>query len=137
VGSTAASIRIETEDGYSRYEPPELSETVRVDWAVTPEGVRVTNHKRAAGSEDGELLSLPSGASEVDLVVTFVDGSGESITYRQELTIDRRDGRILAHWPPETRVCELSTECGREGTWVGPSESYLDGVSVETNATVS
>jgi hypothetical protein len=39
-------------------------------------------------------------------------------------------------WPPETRVCRLRPECGPEGTWVGPTGEYLDGVSVETEARV-
>ena len=44
---------------------------------------------------------------------------------------------VRAVWPPETRICRLTTECGYEGTWVGPEGDYLDGVTVETSARVA
>jgi hypothetical protein len=40
-------------------------------------------------------------------------------------------------WPPETVVCELTTDCGSDDRWVGPEGDYPAGVSVATNATVS
>ncbi|WP_224332222.1 glycosyltransferase family 39 protein [Haloprofundus halobius] len=139
-GSTSVSVRVETERGYARYavaafDAGDGADDVPVEWTVTPDGARVTNLERAGGDTDGPSVPLPSNASEVDLVVTFGGPAGESVTYRQELTVDREGGEIRALWPPETRVCRLQTECGREGTWVGPDGDYLDGVSVATNAT--
>ncbi|KTG09968.1 hypothetical protein AUR64_10155 [Haloprofundus marisrubri] len=143
-GSTSVSIRIETERGYARYAVEGFdgrngdgNGTVPVEWTVTPDGAQVTNLDRAGGDTDSASVPLPQNASEVDLVVTFVGPAGESVTYRQELTLFREDGEIRALWPAETRICRLRTECGPEGTWVGPDGDYLDGVSVSTNATVS
>jgi hypothetical protein len=131
-GTTAASIRIETEEGFARYRVGDLERTVRIGWTLTPNGAAVTTHPRVAGEP---RVSLPAGASEADLVVRFATTGGASVTYRQEVTLDRDDGlRVL--WPPETRVCRLRPECGTEGTWVGPDGEYLDGVSVETEAQV-
>ncbi|WP_380675791.1 glycosyltransferase family 39 protein [Salinigranum sp. GCM10025319] len=131
--ATRASIRIETEDGFARYRVDSVGESVRVAWSVSPDGARVTNHPSASNSA---TVSLPAGASEVDLVVRFATTGGASVTYRQEATVDvsTADQGIRVVWPPETRVCRLQTECGTEGTWVGPDGSYLGGVSVETDA---
>jgi hypothetical protein len=78
-------------------------------------------------------VPLPPDASEVDLVVRFATTGGASVTYRQEATVDAGE-RVRVLWPPETRVCRLRPECGREGTWVGSDGDYLPGVSVETDA---
>jgi hypothetical protein len=109
---------------------------VTVRWRVTPDGARATNLAFASGS-DGAAVPLPDGASEVDLVATFVGQGGASVTYRQEATVDAGDDRIRVVWPPETRICRLTTECGNEGTWVGSDGSYVSGVSVETAATAA
>jgi hypothetical protein len=131
-GATAASIRIETAEGFARYRVGSLDGAVRVGWTLTPGGVAVTTHPQVAGEP---RVPLPAGASEADLVVRFATTGGASVTYRQEVTIDRADGlRVI--WPPETRVCRLRPECGTEGTWVGPDGDYLDGVSVETEVRV-
>ncbi|SFR69392.1 DUF7846 domain-containing protein [Halogeometricum limi] len=139
VGSTSVSVRIETTEGYARYRVPASAmegETVSVEWATTAEGARVRNLAFAAGS-DGKTVPLPAGASEVDLVVTFVGEGGASVTYRQEATVRRGESSVRVVWPPETRVCRLTTECGPEGTWVGPDGDYVAGVSVETAATTN
>ncbi|WP_449272243.1 DUF7846 domain-containing protein [Haloprofundus halophilus] len=138
-GATRVSVRVETKRGYARYSVGGFAEgdAVAVEWTVTPDGVRVANLDRTGGDADGPPVPLPSGASELDLVVRFAGTAGESVTYRQELTVDRDGDEVRALWPPETRVCRLRTECGREGTWVGPDGDYLDGVSVATNATAS
>jgi hypothetical protein len=133
-GATTASVRLETETGFARYRVEGVGETVRVDWTLTPGGVGVTNRPRAAGPA---RVPLPPGASEADLVVRFATTGGASVTYRQEVTLDRSEGELRVLWPPETRVCRLRPECGTEGTWVGPGGEYLDGVSVETRARVA
>jgi hypothetical protein len=135
----SVSVRVETTEGYARYRVPASArenETVTVRWRVTPDGARATNLAFASGS-DGAAVPLPDGASEVDLVATFVGQGGASVTYRQEATVDAGDDRIRVVWPPETRICRLTTECGNEGTWVGSDGSYVSGVSVETAATAA
>jgi hypothetical protein len=132
----SVSVRVETTEGYARYRVPASvreNGTVTVRWRVTPDGARATNLAFASGS-DGETVPLAEGASEVDLVATFVGQGGASVTYRQEATVGATDDRIRVVWPPETRVCRLTTECGYEGTWVGSDGSYVSGVSVETTA---
>ncbi|ADQ67074.1 hypothetical protein [Halogeometricum borinquense] len=69
--------------------------------------------------------------------MTFVGQGGASVTYRQEATVSAAEEEIQVIWPPETRVCRLTTECGTEGTWVGPDGEYVSGVSVEMAATAS
>jgi hypothetical protein len=127
-GATSASVRVETREGYARYRLPADGETV-VDWHV---GDRVRVH--GAEVRGGSPPAVPPGASEVDLAVTYATRSGATVTYRQEVTVDREGGAIRVLWPPETRVCRLRTECGPESTWVGPGADYLAGVSVETTA---
>ena len=133
--ASSATVRVETTEGYARYEvggvEPEGSLTV--EWTLTSDGARVTNLPAATESAQ---VAIPDGASEVDLVVTFVTQSGATVTYRQEATVEASDDRIRVVWPPETRVCSLTTECGTEGTYVGPDGDYVSGVSVETDAQV-
>jgi hypothetical protein len=131
--ATAASIRIETEEGFARYRVDDLGGTVRVAWRLSSAGAAVTSHPRAAGPA---RVAVPRDATEVDLVVRFATTGGASVTYRQEATVDASRGEIRVLWPPETRVCRLRPECGREGTWVGPDGDYLDGVSVATDVRV-
>lgn len=121
---------------YARYRATPDGETLTVNWTVAPDGARVTGRERAFGPE---RLPMPDGATEVDLVVTFVDVGGSSVTYRQELTVGVTDGddgtaEVRAVWPPETRVCRLRTACGTAGTWIGPDGDYVAGVSVTTDA---
>jgi hypothetical protein len=127
-GAAAASVRVETRKGYARYRLSADGETT-VDWRID-DRVRV----RGASALGGSPPTVPQGASEVDLVVTYATVSGATVTYRQEVTVDRDDGTIRVIWPPETRVCRLQTECGLESTWVGPGADYVTGVSVETRA---
>ncbi|MFA1611273.1 DUF7846 domain-containing protein [Halobellus rubicundus] len=134
--ATSASVRIETPEGYARYAVPAnatANESVTVEWTIGPETARVRNLPYAGGSRFGDV-PLEAGRAEVDLAVTFVGVGGSSVTYRQEVTLDARGDSVRAVWPPETRVCRLTTECGREGTWVGPDGDYVRGVAVETSA---
>ena len=92
-------------------------------------------------------LTLPSNPSEVDLVVTFVGAGGASITYRQHVPVETMNvtvspkaeddtrSSIRVIWPPKTHVCRLTTSCGHEGMWVGPTSETLPGVSINTSAT--
>ncbi|KAB1196096.1 MULTISPECIES: glycosyltransferase family 39 protein [Haloferax] len=130
-GSNTVSVRLETESGYARYDVP-IGDGLTVDWSISSGGVSVTNYPLAAGPE---RLSIPPGASEVDLLVTYVGDFGETVTYRQTVSVERTGDEVRVIWPPETRVCRLTTDCGTEGEWVGPDGAYLPGVKVETNAT--
>jgi hypothetical protein len=73
--------------------------------------------------------------------VTFVGAGGASITYRQHVTVETMvtenniESSTQAIWPPKTRVCRLTTDCGHEGAWVGPTPETLTGVSINTSAT--
>lgn len=125
-GATSASVRVETRAGYARYRLPADGETT-VDWQIG-DRVRV----RGAAVRGGAPPTVPEGASEVDLAVTYATSSGATVTYRQEVTVDRDGRQIRVLWPPETRVCRLQTECGLESTWVGPDGDYVTGVSVTT-----
>ena len=51
--------------------------------------------------------------------------------------MEHTDGGVAVVWPPESRVCRLTPECGYDGTWVGQDGDYVDGVSVETEARVA
>ncbi|MFB6090389.1 MAG: ArnT family glycosyltransferase [Halobellus sp.] len=135
--ATSASVRIETPEGYARYAVPANATddgAVTVEWTVGPETARVTNFPYAGGSRFRDV-PLAEARAEADLAVTFVGIGGSSVTYRQEVTLDARGDSVRVVWPPETRVCRLTTECGREGTWVGPDGDYVRGVSVRMNAT--
>ena len=138
--ATSASVRIETPEGYARYSVPDAArtnDTVRVEWTIGPDAARAENLVYEGGSRFRDV-PLADGGAEVDLVVTFVGVGGSSVTYRQEVTVDGDDdGGVRAVWPPETRVCRLTTECGYEGTWVGPDGDYVDGVSVAMDARVA
>ncbi|WP_058827756.1 glycosyltransferase family 39 protein [Haloferax sp. Q22] len=131
-GTKTVSVRIETDEGYARYDAA-MAENLTLEWSLTPAGVAVTNRPLAAGPE---RLSIPPGTSEVDLAVTYVGDFGETVTYRQTVTVERSGDEVRVIWPPETRVCRLTTDCGTDGEWVGPDGDYLDGVSVETDARV-
>ncbi|MFC6872491.1 DUF7846 domain-containing protein [Halobellus marinus] len=149
--ATSASIRVETPDGYARYSVPDAARsngTVSIDWVIGPETARASNLRFEGGSseadgdaeEGGSVASgvpLAADRAEVDLVVTFVGVGGSSVTYRQEATVAADGDGIRVVWPPETRVCRLTAECGYEGTWVGPEGNYVAGVSVETDARVT
>jgi hypothetical protein len=136
--AASVSVRIETPEGFARYTVPAVARengTVGVVWRIGPETARVRNLAFAGGS-DGPAVPLAADGAEVDLAVTFVGTGGASITYRQEVTVDAGDAGVRVVWPPETRVCRLTAECGYEGTWVGPDGDYVRGVSVETSARV-
>jgi hypothetical protein len=104
---------------------------VTVNWTVGSDGVGVTNQGDAA------TASLPGGVSEVSLLVTFVSPQGTTVTYRQTASVERTGETVRVIWPPETRVCPLTTDCGREGVYVGPDGDYLSGVHVETRVNAS
>ena len=137
--AASVTVRIETPDGFARYTAPASArdnETVGVAWRIGPDSARASNLRFEAGS-DGPAVPLAEGGAEVDLTVTFVGTGGASLTYRQEVTVDAGGDGVRVVWPPETRICRLTPECGYEGTWVGPDGDYVTGASVETSARVA
>jgi hypothetical protein len=159
-GMRAASVRVVTDEGTARYETVRVGDrdSLTVRWRFGDERVAVTSLP-AATDRGARGAALPDGASEAALVVTFVDGAGGSVTYRQTAAVGTggagggeagsggasgggaSDGlpadAVRVVWPPETVVCELTTDCGSDHRWVGPDGDYPAGVSVATNATVS
>jgi len=137
--AVSASVRVETPEGFARYTVPadaRANGTVTIEWTIGPDDATATNLDFEAGPE-GRSVPLADGGAEVDLAVTFVGSGGASVTYRQEATVENGPDGVSVVWPPETRVCRLTAECGYEGTWVGPDGDYVDGVSVETDARVA
>jgi hypothetical protein len=137
-GVRSATVRVETPAGYARYEVPaeRLAEArggdgLDVAWNLTSGGAHVQNLPRAGG--DGATLSEEPATAT--LLITAVYDSGATLTYRQSVSVDPANDTVRVLWPPETRVCSLTTDCGREGTWVGPHGDYVSGVAVESNAT--
>jgi len=137
-----ARVRVDprrgTGDGpeYAGYSVTAPEESLAVDWAVTPEGVRL------AGVPNATVPFDPDG-DVVAVTVTLVDPAGATFTYRQEVTVRAVDGTgvgdgeggVEAVWPPERSTCRLVTECGNEGTYL-PNEpdTHPEWVVFETNA---
>jgi len=137
--AASVSVRVETPEGFARYTVPADARengTVTVAWTIGPGSAAATNLEFEAGPA-GRSVPLADGDAEVDLAVTFVGSGGASVTYRQEATVATGDDGVRVVWPPETRVCRLTAECGYEGTWVGPDGDYVGGASVETEARVA
>ncbi|TKX78354.1 glycosyltransferase family 39 protein, partial [Halorubrum sp. SD626R] len=103
--------------------------SLAVDWAVTPEGVRLSGAGGAtADTADGSAEPVPFDpeGDVVAVTVTLVDPAGATYTYRQEVTVRVTEGgeagvgdeRVEVVWPPERSTCRLVTECGNEGTYL-------------------
>jgi hypothetical protein len=107
------------------------TETLTVDWVVTPGVARVVSSntdRRGIGVVDFD------GSAELQLAVTYVQAGGATVTYRQELAVEERGQTVRLIWPPEVEVCRLTADCGHDGMYV-PGGEYLDGVRV--NQTVA
>jgi hypothetical protein len=124
--ATRAQASVVTETETVRSDVGRVDGPVTVNWTVGADGVAVTNHGAASTAE------VPTGISEVTLLVTFVDPQGTTVTYRQTVSVERTGAGVRVIWPPETRICSLTTDCGREGIYVGPGGDYVSGVRVET-----
>jgi len=131
--ATRARARIVTEAGSARYALGSVDGPVTVDWSI--DATDGTANIIAPNGTAAATAPLPAGVSEVTLLVTFVEPQGTTVTYRQTASVERtvRGARVI--WPPEIRICSLTTDCGREGVYVGPNGDYVSGVSVATNAT--
>jgi len=114
------------------YTVTDPEESLAVDWAVTPEGVRLPG-----AGDSGEPVAFDPEGDVVAVTVTLVDPAGSTYTYRQEVTVRvTEDGEgVEAVWPPERSTCRLVTECGNEGTYL-PDEpgTHPEWVVFETDA---
>jgi len=118
-----SSVRLETGAGRVVVRPAASGDALTVRWSVN--GTHATLGDRAAPID---------GVDEVVLTVTYLQTGGASVTYRQEVAVDASGRRVRLLWPGEVRICRLTTDCGREGTYV-PGGDYVDGASATTNAT--
>jgi hypothetical protein len=133
--ATRARARIVTETGSARHTLGAVEGPVTVDWAID-----ATDGNASIVAPNGTAAAtapLPAGVSRVTLLVTFVEPQGTTVTYRQTASVERTARGVRVIWPPEIRICSLTTDCGREGVYVGPDGDYVSGVSVATNATAS
>jgi hypothetical protein len=130
--ATRARARLVTEEGSARYALGRVDGPVTVDWGI--DGVDGTAGIHAPNGTAAATAPLPAGVSRVTLLVTFVEPQGTTVTYRQTASVDRTVRGVRVIWPPEAKVCSLTTDCGREGVYVGPDGDYVSGVSLETSA---
>ncbi|MYL66884.1 ArnT family glycosyltransferase [Halorubrum distributum] len=145
-----AQVRVDPRRGaaggpdHASYTVSDLGDSLAVDWAVTPEGVRLPGAAAAGDADAAEPVPFDPEGDVVAVTVTLVDPAGATFTYRQEVTVRVTEGgeagadgeRVEAVWPPERSTCRLVTECGNEGTYL-PDEpdAHPDWVVFETAAT--
>jgi 4-amino-4-deoxy-L-arabinose transferase-like glycosyltransferase len=128
--ATYARARIVTEAGSTRHALGRVADRTTVDWRLD-----ATDGTASIRAPNGTATApLPAGISEVTLLVTFVEPEGATVTYRQTASVERTVQGVRVIWPPETRVCSLTTDCGRDGVYVGPDGDHVSGVSVATSA---
>ncbi|MFC7226803.1 glycosyltransferase family 39 protein [Salinirubellus salinus] len=129
-----SSVRLEVGDRAAVYDvTADPTGNLTVPWSVQPGAARVTGDGFVPRG-DGRVGY--DGAAEVSLAVTFVQEGGATVTYRQEATVRETTDGVALVWPPETRVCRLTPDCGTEATYLGDAGGeYLDGVSVRALTT--
>ena len=132
-GAEAANVRVAADSETLHYGVERVDgSTETVAWTLGPDGVRVDESGLQRYS-DADSLPL-DGPTDVTLSVTYVQPGGSSVTYVQEFTVVETGAGVRALWPPEERVCRLTTDCGRDGTYV-PGGDYAAGVSLSSNVT--
>jgi len=132
-GAQAASVRVEADGETLHYGVDRVDgETETVEWTLESGAIRLEDAGIRRYS-DVRTLSL-DGSTRVTLTVTFVQPGGSTISYVQETTVVGTDGEMSALWPPEERVCRLTSDC--EETYV-PGGDYATGVSFVSNATAT
>ncbi len=133
LGAETASLRVEADGetlhyGIDRVDGP----TETVDWTLSREGITVDPEGLQRYSDES---SLPlDGPTTVRVSLTYVQSGGSTVTYVHELTVLGTATGVRVLWPPEARVCRLTADCGRAGTYL-PGGDYATGVSLSTNAT--
>ena len=134
VGAESATVRLASAEGAVQYGVERLPDrNLTVEWTVTPGRARVNeSNLRRYG---GESVVRFANATDLSLAVTFTQAGGSTVTYRQELAVEQTDEGVRVVWPPETTVCRLVADCGREGTYIEGTDGYVGGVSVAENLT--
>jgi hypothetical protein len=120
-GVTHAQVRLLT-DGDDRvgYNIPDPGETIGVSWLLDADGATLE------GASDSVSLAETDTAV---LRITLVQPDGSTLTYRQEATVRTTGDTVEVVWPPERTVCPLTTDCGRDGTYLPDRpEIQFDGV---------
>ncbi len=143
-----AQVRVDPRRGapggpdHVSYAVSDFGDSLAVDWAVTPAGVRLPG-----AGESSEPVPFDPDGDVVAVTVTLVDPTGATFTYRQEVTVRVTEGgdgaaadseRVEAVWPPERSTCRLVTACGNEGTYLPDDpDTHPDWVVFETEADAS
>jgi hypothetical protein len=133
-GASVSSVRLTGGGEATTYRPADAQGgRLVLTWVVTPGEARVVDGVASTGG------SIPvDGPTALSLAVTLLQPGGSTLTYRQELSVAREEGSVRAVWPPETRVCRLTTDCGLEGTYVpGNPDEHVDGVAIEATVAVN
>jgi len=133
-GAESATVRLDAGGESVLYGTDVSGDTTTVEWVVEPDGARVEGDGLRRYSDAGGVTV--DGPTEVTLAVTLTGAGSGSVTYRQRLTVVGGNGTVRAVWPPVERVCELTTDCGREGTYLDGGE-YPDGVSLSSSRVYS
>jgi len=114
-----ATVRLETDAEATSYDLRTPTDSVTVDWTLTPNETRLDTVRTAGRTVDPNTTAIDTAdADEVRLLVTLFAPDGSSFTYRQEAGVRTRGGSVEAVWPPERTVCTLVTRCGSEGTYL-------------------
>jgi hypothetical protein len=124
-----AVVRIETENGHSTHTVENLSERLSVRWSLN--GTHASLDAVGGSPVEGSVVTESVG--DVILVVRLVQPGSGTLTYRQEIPVQRTEAGVAAVWPPERTVCPIVDDCGREGTYLpNRPEQHYDGVVFET-----
>ena len=120
-----ARVRLESDGATAEYSVADPGESLTVPWSLDGDRVRLDESAT-------ESLAVDD-TDTVVVLVTLVEPSGATLTYRQEVTVRTTGDTVDVVWPPKRSVCTLVTDCGREGTYIPDSpEAYPDGISFET-----
>jgi len=114
-----ATVRLETDANATSYDLTTPTDSITVDWTLTPNETRLDTVRTADRSVAvNETAIAVDDTDEVRLLVTLFAPDGSSFTYRQETAVRASGGEVEVVWPPERTVCTLVTRCGSEGTYL-------------------
>ena len=131
-GAQSASVRVEADGETLHYGVERVDGgTETVTWTLEDGRLGVESDGLVRYSE-ASTLEL-DGPATVTLTVTFVQSGGSTISYVQETTVVDAADRAGVLWPPEERVCRLTSDC--EQTYA-PGGDYATGVSFTSNVSV-
>ena len=129
-GAQSATVRLATENASVLYGVDRVDrETTTLRWILADGSARLDDDRLRRFSDEATVPL--DGPTELTLSVTYTQAGGATVTYRQTLTVVGTDDGVRALWPPEERVCRLTSDCGREGTYVDGAD-YPAGVSLSS-----